>query len=159
MVHERRYRVQFEVSQPMMETIFDLLKGEATNFRMVEIQMNGTATELAPQPIPVKRAAPAPAEPFKPTEAAPLPPRAVDVPVHRPHRFPKNSDEWALKTWLILKPVFDKSHPTPLRYDDPRIVQALLKAGHAATTAAPLLSALRRLGKLKRPARGLYMMV
>lgn len=170
--HQRRYRVSFEVNQSLMETIFDLLKGDATNFRMMEVPTNGVAQEPAGQHVAhrasdevamaKRRASPAPPEPFVPQGAGPdmtLPPRAVDVPTHRPHRFPKDSDAWALKTWHIIKPAFDATHPNPIMYNDQRILMALVKAGHSAATASPLLSALRRLGKLRRTGRGWYQMV
>lgn len=121
---ERRYRISFEVDQRLMDTIFDLVKDEATNFRMMELtdqhpveHVNGTKK-----------------------------------------RWP-GEDRWAEKAWPYIAPVFRSLNGGLIEYNDARLGDALERHHMARGTASPLLSALTRLGKVRRVKRGTYQLV
>jgi hypothetical protein len=132
MVNERKFRLQMTVSDRDVQVVFDLLHDVARDIKMVELHDEVT---LAPAPV---------------------------LAGNGDGRIVSNTEKsvrWAMNLWPEVEVVFRqaKASGSPrVRYDDKRLKLILTKAGHSPNTITPLLSELRRMGKLVRPNRGWY---
>jgi len=123
------FRLQMTVKESDTHIIFDLLHGVAKDFRMVEVNPD-----------------------YHPHTNGATPPAAATG-------VKQTNPKWALRMWPQIEPVFKQAKATGtgiLAYDDPRLIAILVNAGNSASTITPLLSELRRCGKLVRPHRGMY---
>jgi len=131
-LYERRFRLQMTVRERDMQTIFDLLKDVAQDFKMIEI---GRETD---------------------TKTATV--NGVEHTAFQRHRN-ENTGRWANKLWIEIEPIFRHEHEHGdgmVRYNDKRLADILVKTGNSPHTVTPLLSELRSMGKLERPHRGWY---
>ena len=133
MPQEREFRLQMTVRDRDLQTIFDLLHDVARDFKMIELQHGK--------------------------------PNGTDVPVETPRDYEsykkEHSGRWATRLWPELEPLFRQQKERGdgmIRFDDPRFKEILTKTGNSPSTITPLLSELRRMGKLVRPHRGWYML-
>ena len=132
MNHERQFRLQMTVRDRDLQTIFDLLHDVARDFKMIELQ-HGKPNGTAEEPVSTSY------EEFK----------------------KQSSGRWATKLWPVFEPIFKSQKERGdglIRYDDPRLADALVKSGNNPHTVTPLLSEFKRQGKLIRPHRGWYML-
>jgi len=131
-MYERRFRLQMTVRERDLQTIFELLKDVAQDFKMIEIG----------------------AEPPRPVLA-----NGTALPTAYQKHRKETGSRWAQKLWVELEPVFKHEKEKGdglIRYDDQRIKDVLIRSGNSPHTSTPLLSELKALGVLERPHRGWY---
>lgn len=131
----RKFRLQMTVDDSDVQTIFDLLHDIAHDFKMIEL-----ADEPARTNGGVPTSTPTAYEAYK----------------------NKTSGRWASLLWPMIEPIFKaektRSKDGLVQYNDPRLKDVLIKTGNSPSTITPLLSELRRQGKVVRPHRGWYML-
>ena len=133
MNHERQFRLQMTVRDRDLQTIFDLLHDVARDFKMIELHHG------------------------KPNGSSDPAPTSSSYEEYRE----RNRGKWAYKLWPDVEAIFrqqKKDGDGMVRYDDPRLIQVLVKSGNNPHTITPLLSEFKRQGKLIRPHRGWYML-
>jgi hypothetical protein len=136
----KRYRISLTVKDTAMPTIFELLRGDATDFHMQEVlpdQSFGNITRV------VRKAVGNGTEP----EDRKQPPRSVD---------------WALKMWPQFETVLRQianSNDGRIYYNDKRIADLLTSMNRSPASVSAIISAFERRGKLKRLERGTYAIV
>jgi len=132
-LYERKFRLQMTVRERDLQTIFELLKDVAQDFKMIEI---GRETNVA-------------------TATVNGTPHNTAFQRHRN----ENQGRWANKLWIEIEPIFRHEATQGdgmVRYNDQRLADILVKTGNSPHTVTPLLSELRAMGKLERPHRGWY---
>lgn len=127
-MYERKFRLQMTVRERDMQTIFDLLKDVAQDFKMIELTDSGK------------------------TNGTPLP---TAFEKHKREVGSRWALRIWQEIEPLFRAEREKGDGL-IRYDDPRLRDILVKMGHNAHTVTPLLSELRQLKLLNRPHRGWY---
>jgi hypothetical protein len=131
------------VTEDIMQTVFELLHGEATDFQCKEV------TNLVPT-------VPAPVSGY--TNGSGHHARAAATfPTIRPTSEQRAA--WAMKHWAGFEAVLRASPDQTAVYNDVRFGQVLEQAGVAKENVSPLWTVYMRAGKVDRIARGLYKLV
>lgn len=146
----RKFRIVMTVDEVTMPVIFDLVRNEATDFHVKEILDQPDFGQPGVNPPTAGQV----------RVAQQVPPQQQPFPARRrnPGGFTTQEarEKWTNQFWPAFEAIMHASPDFSVRYDDPRIINAITSTGRAPSCISPVWSNLVRSGKVERIAKGMY---
>lgn len=149
-VRGKKYRIAMTIDGGMMQTIFDLLQGEATDFQMKEIG-DAPPTAVHHEVHPHVETPHDPPVQYIHTGRSGMHGRSS-------HGFTSEEqrERWVLQFWPEFEKVMRMAKDYTVDKDDPSILNVLLKRGNSPSSISPIWTGLVRAGKVDRISHARY---